>query len=1076
MQERALFHKNPQTYIMQNSIKIYARLDINAVKGALSLLPVRHEALRSFFQYRGTDRPEQVILCARDLDFQLLDFTGISAKDSENAVDAYAEKDAARGFNLDKDSLLRVTCVMLPDNQSELLWTTHKTIMDGWSLSILLRDFFRFYLILTHGTMLETLKANVIQERGESASFGDYLEWFQRKKPNADYAYWADLLSDYIEETFVRPLNPNAPKQPPNSKHIRAALNKYACKHLKSAGAKYDFNVCVMLEAAWALTLMTHAGARDVVFGKMVSGRDIDVSHPESIVGPLVNIIPVRAACSKNDPILHFLRAVQKQSIESGLRDDCPLAEIQLHHDGGHDRAELPQSLFICENDNRSILLADLPSEAKMETESRVDNTAHPLTMKISVSDKIDLELIYEASEYSAADARLLFVHYEQILESMSIHDFTLPISTLDVPVAAERAKIFQVFNATHFSRPLNATIVDLFEKQAQTAPKRTAMLFEGLAFTYEELNEGADRLAAELRARGIGENDFVALMAQRSVEMIIGMLGIIKAGAVFTPICPDDAEERVRFLLNSCKPKAIVVFGAALSAGLRAATAWSASEAVPMIDLAQLNKFSGSFSDPPMITLDTVAYCLHTSEGAGVLLTHDNIVNFCANPSVLKVIRESGTPPVFLSMSGFTHGIFAAEVMLPLLNGFSFALADEEEKADPRKLNILSQKENVSILQATPDEIKMFMPDAARGAFLSRLGVIILMGETLTPAVFKQLRPLTDAKIYHVYGAVETTFWAALKEITAEDDIDAGKPIANTRVYILDGMDLCGIGAPGEICVTGAGLAQGYFNRTELTAQKFIANPFDKGRLYRTGDLGRWLPNGAIDFLGRLETRTDAPAAPPREIYLKENTENTDGDACGKPCALELSAAIDLKRLEEAYARLLRRHAADAAEAVVETYYMETLDVEIQNQLIREFARPFDIQKPPLTRLKLIRSLGEKSLLLFDAHPSVAGAMALPLYLRELMDLYDEMTPAEPIPEEPVLEEPVLEEPAKEPALEESAEELHQERAGELAEEPIEELAAKGMPALESMQELREMTGLDQEELLEILASVNNF
>ncbi|MCL1852195.1 MAG: amino acid adenylation domain-containing protein [Peptococcaceae bacterium] len=417
-------------------------------------------------------------------------------------------------------------------------------------------------------------------------------------------------------------------------------------------------------------------------------------------------------------------------------------------------------------------------------------------------------------------------------------------------------------------------TIAPLVEQQVKNHPHKTAIICRDQEISYGALNRAANRVAHKLRAIGVGPDDIVALASQRDPALIVGILGALKAGGAYLPINPAAPAAQVRDMLADSNAKAALVAGVTL----KEAMAQAPASAIPIIDLfdaeyrcetathhsapnsADYNTGEPATDNPsPTGKPSDIAYCLYTSGTTGklkgVLVEQRNIINFALYNEVFLAALQAVSEPRVISTTTPCFDIFATESLLPLLHGWCILLADEEEQRDSIRLAPLVENHQGTFLNTTPSKMRMLMTSPDRCGYLSGLSAICLSGEPFPPEMYTQIRRHTQAHIINAYGPTETTVFMTMTELHS-DDIHIGKAIPNTQVVILDGMERCGIGVPGELCVSGACVARGYLNNPDLTAALFLPNPFGEGRLYRTGDLARWRPDGNLECLGRIDNQ----------------------------------------------------------------------------------------------------------------------------------------------------------------------------------------------------------------------------
>ncbi|WP_127534562.1 non-ribosomal peptide synthetase [Paenibacillus kobensis] len=436
--------------------------------------------------------------------------------------------------------------------------------------------------------------------------------------------------------------------------------------------------------------------------------------------------------------------------------------------------------------------------------------------------------------------------HFSRLVDELTANP-EAKISELSVVDEEEKKLIIETFNDTATEYPRGKTVVELFEEQVGRTPDHIAVVFEDETMSYAMLNEKANQLAYKLRELGVRPDDRVAILARRSMEMMIGIYGVMKAGGAYVPMDPSYPDNRIQYMLEDCQPKAILLGKAELPF----------KEDIPVIDLLDPEVYTGEAANPVHVNAPKdLMYTIYTSgttgKPKGVMIEHRNVVNFIAG--MLKRITFVPGRSV-LSLTTLSFDIFVLETLLPLAKGMEVILATDDQTTIPDKLAVLLEDTSIDLIQLTPSRLQMLLSSPSMSRHLARVKDILVGGEALSQSLLDRLKAATPARIYNMYGPTETTVWSLVDRLDNCDSLTIGKPIANTSVYVTDADNrMLGIGMPGELCIAGAGLSRGYLNRPELTAEKFVENPFGEDRMYRTGDLARWLPDGNIEFLGRID------------------------------------------------------------------------------------------------------------------------------------------------------------------------------------------------------------------------------
>ena len=390
-------------------------------------------------------------------------------------------------------------------------------------------------------------------------------------------------------------------------------------------------------------------------------------------------------------------------------------------------------------------------------------------------------------------------------------------------------------------------TILSLFERQVKAHPEKTAVIFRDRELTYGQLDQCATALGQKLSTMGVGPEDRVAILAERSLEMVVGVYGVLKAGGAYVPIDAAYPPERISYILEDAAPKAVLLYGADFSTS------------IPKMDIADALDLRPMDMPLPKGKAEDLAYLIYTSgtsgKPKGVMIEHRNVVNYSLqNGEGVFRYLPCGTPETIVSLTNFVFDIFVTELLVAPMLGMTVVLADDEEQVDSGALLDLMGRHPAAIMQTTPSRVQLYLSQNRGEEALRTFSYMMLGGEAVSPQLVHRLHRINpEARIVDVYGPSETTVWSTCADVT-QGAVTIGTPITNTQVYILDGMTPCNVGVPGELCIGGKGVARGYLNRPDLTAEKFIPDPFGAGRIYRTGDLAQWREDGNLEFLGRID------------------------------------------------------------------------------------------------------------------------------------------------------------------------------------------------------------------------------
>jgi len=843
MQEGMLFHalydKRSTVYFEQMSLSISGDLNVPLLEASWNQLLNRHDNLRSVFIYENTPRPVQKALKRKLIDFGFEDIRSMAKERKDAYLKTFKEKDRERTFDLSRDLPMRIKVFQLGEESFEVIWSFHHILMDGWSMGIVLKECFEIYRALKLG------ETPVVRE---VTPFRQYIEWLEKRERKASGAYWAGYLSGYEKPATL----PGRLRTGENEGYILQKcsfeLDSHTTLRLRELAARNRVTLHTVFLSVWGTLLGRYNGMADVVFGTVVSGRTSEIRDFEQMVGLFINAVPVRIRTKPEMTFRELLRKTQEDSLNG---------EPHHHHSLADTQADSPlkkgliDHVLVFENYPLDHVL-----EGWAETQSiglcidRIDfveHTNYDFEIIVTPGETIRFDLRWNGNIYNSRQMERLEGHLRTIIDEV-VKDVSVAIKEIDIASRGERAELLKAFNPTFTLFPRDRTLVDLFEGQVERASGDPAVVYEGKRLTYGELNERANQLAHYLRQEyRVRPGDLVGIMVDRSEWLVIGLLGILKSGAAYVPIDPAFPEERVRIMLEDSQCRVVLTRGF----DLERVRAYSGGHVVDVTEA----KVAMTSNPVPAVVGKDLAYVIYTSGSTGrpkgVMVEHRNVVSFNAN--MVGTFGLSSADRI-LALATVTFDMSIVELICSLMCGLCVVVGSEECGRDPERIARVLREEGVTVFQATPSRLSLILEVCGTGV-LEGLRVLLEGGEPLPESLWKRLKSVSGVEIYNMYGPTETTVWSSSKRL-GEGELTIGRPLLNEAIYILsDGNRLMPVGVVGEIGISGEGVARGYLNREELTAEKFIPDPFEAGRrLYRTGDLGRWLEDGEIEFLGRKD------------------------------------------------------------------------------------------------------------------------------------------------------------------------------------------------------------------------------
>ena len=606
----------------------------------------------------------------------------------------------------------------------------------------------------------------------------------------------------------------------------------------------------MLLLSVYYILLSKYSSQEDIVVGSPIVGRNIAELY--NLIGMFVNTLAMRANIDSNLSFKDFLSYIKDMCLNNYKYQDYPFDELvdKLKIQRDTSRNPLFDVMFIYQNNgNATADFGDIKTEY-FTPDTKISKFDLSLEV-IPENDILNLSFEYATALFNKQFIEDLSKHYSNILTSC-LDNLNVKISNICMLSEAEKNKILYDFNNTKTDYPKDKTIAELFEEQAKKTPNNVAVVFGMQKLTYKELNEKANSLAYYLRKNGIETNDLVGIMVNRSLEMIIGMLAVLKAGGAYIPIDPTYPKDRIEYMLKNSNSKLLL-------------TQEHLHDITDFKNCVYIDLSNDSIYSLPNDNLnhtntpEDLAYVIYTSGSTGlpkgVMLKQRNIINF-----VYGIMKEFGFTykDTIVSITTFSFDIFVLESLLPILNGLKTVITSEEEQTDIKMFNELCKKNNVTIFQTTPSRLQAMLAKENSFDFIKKLKYILIGGEPFPPALLKQLQESSKARIYNMYGPTETAVWSSLKDLTNADKINIGKAISNTQLYILDKFNNpLPVGVPGELFIAGDGVCKGYYNNLELTQKVFLNNPFVPNELmYKTGDLCMLLPNGEVEYLERVDNQ----------------------------------------------------------------------------------------------------------------------------------------------------------------------------------------------------------------------------
>jgi len=821
------------------SLRMKGRLDRSALERALGRVLERHEALRATFTADGSTL---CIAAQASVAFASEDLSNLPDAALQDRILAARRQAVTTPFDLTRGPLLRAELLRLEAELHELVVTAHHIVCDGWSTGVVLPELGALYSEEATG------RAAALPE---PAKFSDYVLSQRERAGTAeaaeDDAYW---LEQYAGEVPLLELPTDRPR--PADRSFEAArtdhrLSPALVRGLRQVAKTAGTSLVATLLASFEVFLMRITGQRAFAVGMPAAGQA--TAGELGLVGHCVHTLPIRAELDPEHSFVEHLQRVKARLLDAFDHQQFTfgtlLKRLSLPRDAS--RVPLIPVLFNLDKSIEGLSFAGL--EVDYVSNPRAYESFELFVNATQSGDDIVLETTYNENLFDAATVGMRLRELDTLLESI-VRDPARKLGDLALLPDAERQKLAE-WNRTEMPRPAAQTVAALVQAQVEKAPDAPAVSDESTTLSYRELDARSNRLARQLQALGVRPDDRVGICLDRSVDLVVAVLAVLKASASYVPLDPDFPAARLAFIAEDARLTAIIAESAVEESlpRVEAPVLWLDRDASA---LAEQSADAIVRRDEP----SRLAYVLHTSGSTGkpkgVEVPNDAVVNF-----LVSMAREPGltADDVLVAVTTLSFDIAGLELLLPLSVGARVVIVSRDVAVDGSKLCAVLERYGATVMQATPSTWRVLLEAGFRGARNFRA----LVGGEAFPPDLAQLLLERAGEVWNMYGPTETTIWSTCKRILdAAGPISIGRPIANTRLYVLDERQkLVPIGVPGELYIGGAGVARGYRDRPELTAERFVANPFEPGgRLYRTGDLVRWTPDGELVFLRRVDSQ----------------------------------------------------------------------------------------------------------------------------------------------------------------------------------------------------------------------------
>ena len=912
IQQGMLFHSlaapNSGVYFEQFSCTLKGELNVAAFHHAWQQVINRHSILRTSFAWEGLKEPVQIVHRQVELAWEQKDWRHLSVNQQQEQIEAWLERDRACDFQLTRPGLMHLTLIQLADNYYYFTWSHHHLILDGWSVPLIFQEVFAFYqgFIQNSLPVLDTPRA-----------YRDYIVWLHQQNLAEAETFWRQTLKGFTTPTKV--WTNKLENQPQGDRYNRQeiALNPATNEALQSFVQQHQLTINTIVQGAWALLLSRYSNERDVVFGATISGRPPTLPKADSMIGLFINTLPVRVQIEGETRLLPWLKQIQAQQIEARQYEYSPLVKIQSWSEVPQN-VPLFESIIVFENypfEETSSAESDFNLDIRVA--HNFDRTNYPLTLNVNAGEKFVLEIAYEEDDYFyPASIERMLKHLKILLEKIEI-DSEQCLKELTFLSQEEQEQLLIEFNDNSKDFPIAQSIGDLFQEQVCQTPAKIAVIYQQQQLTYQQLNQQANQLAHFLLSLGVTSGEFVAIYQPRNLNFLIAILAILKVGGVYVPIDNTYPLSRIDYMLSDSQVRLLLTDSQHCQLLLDSEISSSNSHLSTLVCLDNL--LEPSTTDKPFTLCDRQdftnfpqdnleikitgiepAYMMYTSgstgQPKGAIIHHGGAINHIYGQfAALELTSDLA----FLQTAPASSDISVWQFLAGLLIGGKTVIVDTETVCQPEQLFEVIQQAKITLVELVPVVLRSLEDYLAtlstESRLLPNLQWMMVTGEAVSvDLVNRWLSLYPQIPVVNAYGPTE-----AADDITQEiieqplpenrGNVSIGKPLANLNLYILDReMQLVPIGVPGEICVSGYGVGLGYWQQEEKTKASFVINPFDRvisnklevisnnleletislipnhqspitnhqSRLYKTGDLGRWLSDGSIEYLGRIDNQ----------------------------------------------------------------------------------------------------------------------------------------------------------------------------------------------------------------------------
>ena len=853
LQQGILFHSisshDISAYNIQVSIHLHGELNLTVLKECLKILVQRHQVLRTSFIWERVEKPYQVVHTDAVLSINEISLQSFDEDEKKSKFNDFIQKDRTETFDLETAPLMRTTLLQLAENDYYFVWSYHHSILEGWSVSIILNELWQLYDAKVTG------KADQLPPVQE---YTNYIKWLKQQDLKLAENYWRNKLEGY-----------STPLQLPVDKgdvNLVADIVSTAFEHeklsqnltgqIQSFARETRVTINTVIEGALSLLLSRYTGENDIVFGAAVSGRPAEIDSVESIVGLFVNVLPVRVQINDSETIKNWLQRIQLDQVEMREYEYTPLLQIKSWSELSGAQPVFNVALAF-EN-----WLGDLPSNIKtgeiaVSTSDVFHTSDQPLTFFVTAGNELGVTLAYDTDRYDVDDVKRLLSCFVTLLTNLT-DSSAVSLSDVSILSGEEKERLIYQWNQTEQPQLHNRLVHQSVEKLASDYPTQTALVSSDASLDYATLNQTANQLAHYLLTLGASSSTPIMVLMNRTPEMIVALLAILKTGSHYVPVDPECPEKRLTYMIDDTNSNIVIT-----QSELASRVGNYSGHVVCMDEIPDELKEHSIDNPDVLVAPDHTAYIIYTSgstgQPKGVEITHAGLTNLVAWH---QREYQQGMSDRASHLAGLGFDATVWEIWPNITCGTSLYLVPDELRLSVSGLWQWIVEQGITL---------SFMPTPLAEAVLAEipfdtltnpafaLRVLHIAGDKLHGALSKQALPF---RVANLYGPTENTVCSTFVDIDVLDKSEPtiGRPIDNVQIYILDTHMLpVPVGVIGDLYIGGKSLAKGYLNQPELNASQFVKNPFSKAEnecLYNTGDLAKYRNDGLIEFAGRSDSQ----------------------------------------------------------------------------------------------------------------------------------------------------------------------------------------------------------------------------